>query len=54
MNWEVAKLRLNMALATLGIVLLGFALALAVADYAFGAQFWCGINVIYLNVHILP
>ncbi|WP_338599328.1 zinc metalloprotease HtpX [Sulfolobus tengchongensis] len=43
MNWEVIKLRLNMALATLGIVLLGFALALAVADYVFGAQFGVGL-----------
>ncbi|QXJ27401.1 Protease HtpX-like protein [Saccharolobus shibatae B12] len=56
MNWEVVKLRLNMALATLGIVLLGFALALAVADYAFGAQFGVGLMlsilmfIFFLNI----
>ncbi|MEM0165175.1 MAG: zinc metalloprotease HtpX [Saccharolobus sp.] len=45
MNWAVVKLRLNMVLATIGILLLGFALALAVADYAFGATFGLGLIV---------
>ncbi len=45
MNLAVVKLRINMVLATIGILLLGFALALAVADYAFGATFGLGLII---------
>ncbi|MDT7860943.1 MAG: zinc metalloprotease HtpX [Saccharolobus sp.] len=43
MNLAILKLKLNMILATIGILLLGFALSLAVADYAFGATFGLGL-----------
>jgi len=43
MNFALLKLRINMILATLGILLLGFALALAIATYAFGTTIGIGL-----------
>lgn len=43
MNWAIVKLRINMILATIGILLLGFAIALAVASYFFGATLGIGL-----------
>ncbi len=39
MNLEVLKLKINMILASLGVFLLGFALAFAVVSYFFGLSF---------------